>query len=149
MSLKSLSLIGIIGFTGLFMLTSCNQADPRVTFCRYLAANLTQSTDPAAWRNEGYEIVRPEYAAIQLSAGQQRVVCYYEYDAMEESVLDHTDALDAYATLPYKMTLNGEDVDPSKLAAAIRREQATAAKAWVEQAQTGFSRLMDKIKQLF
>lgn len=147
MSLKQLGFISIVGST---MLTSCSGSeDPRVSFCRSLAINLTQSSSEVVWQSQGHDIVRPEYAAVKMAAGEQRVVCYYEYEAVEESAIDHVDELDAYATLPYKVTINDAEVDKTKLAAAVKAEQIAALKATGEKVQQGFNAFIDKIKQLF
>lgn len=135
---------------GSTLLTACSGTeDPRISFCRSLAVNLTQSSNEVVWQNQGQDIVRPEYAAIKLAAGEQRVVCFYEYDAVEESAIDHVDELDAYATLPYKVTINDETIDQKKLAETIKTTQIAGATATAEKIQSGFNHLMNKIKQLF
>lgn len=150
MSIKHLLGTSIVGIASSAMLASCSgNEDPRVTFCRSLAVNLTQSSSETTWRNDGYDVVRPEYASIKLSAGEQRVACFYAYDAVEESAFDHADELHAYATLPYKVTLNDQTIDQATLAAAIKTEQIAGAKAVVGNIQQGFNALLDKIKQLF
>lgn len=141
---------GIVGIISSTMLASCSgHEDPRVTFCRSLAINLIQSPNELTWHNDGYDIVRPEYATIKLSAGKQRVACFYAYDAVEESALNHVYELDAYATLPYKVTLNNQAIDQATLAATVKNAQITGAKAAANKIQQGFNALVDKIKQLF
>lgn len=114
------------------------QQDPRIALCLNLAAKLTDSVTNTTWQKTNTKIVRPEYAAISVSNGQQNAVCYYEYDAAEESALDDVDELHPYATLPYQMDINGQTVDKQRLAKATQEEQMKTANG-----------LLDAISRLF
>lgn len=150
MSFKPILIAAGIGMVSFIMISCSGQhEDPRISFCRSLAVHLTQSSTDVVWQDRGQEIVRPEYAIIKLAAGEQHAECYYEYEAVEESALDHVDELDAYATLPYKMILNGAEVDKNQLAEAMKAEQIAAAKQTLGKVQAGFDSLLNKIKQLF
>jgi hypothetical protein len=49
--------------------------------------------------------------------------CYFAYNTVEENVMTHVDELSAYATLPYRMTIDGEDVPKQLLQRAVSDEQ--------------------------
>jgi len=110
--------------------------DPRVSLCRNLAASLIEPTRDVLWTSAGEEIVRPEFARVKVTTSDgASASCFYEYDAVEEDALTHSDPLSAYATLPYKMTLNGTQIPALKLKRAVISQQTKIGKDAVEQAQ--------------
>ncbi len=64
-----------------------------------------------------------QHAAVKLRyTADGRVgeaVCYYKYNAVEDTALTLSDPLSAYSTSPYEMTLNGRSLSHSALARTI------------------------------
>ncbi len=112
-AIQALLLPGIIGLVG----CSGPQKDVRVSFCKDMVAAHLGALDTIWWVSDSSEIRRPEYARIDLQfkigdadagAAPQRASCSYGYDVPEENAITHTEPLVAYATVPYRMVVNGE-----------------------------------------
>lgn len=123
--------------TATLLLQGCSSSgeDPRITMCRGLAADLS-STEARQWKGGDNRFVYPEYAVVNVAGDSgDRAACWYEYDAVEESALDHANPLLAYATLPYQMTLNEVQVAKPTLKAAITLQQKEAPAKALEEAR--------------
>ena len=114
---------------------SASGEDPRINLCRSLAADLS-GTSENQWSSAGNRFVRPEYAVVEVSAGAAgKAACFYEYDLVEESAVDHANPLLAYATLPYRMTLDGVQVAEPTLKAAVTMYQKESPAKVLEEAR--------------
>ncbi len=109
---------------------SCSgpREDVRVSFCKDLVETLFESPGALEWKGSEQEIRRPEFAKIMLTftvrptdTGDafKQATCFYEYAVPEENALTHSDPLSAYATVPYRMIVDGEPVALSDLGQAI------------------------------
>ncbi len=104
--------------------------DVRITFCKNLTTTLLGSPEGLTWQESTVDIHRPEYAITKVNfthpqKGEGGAACYYDYIIIDETALSLADPLSAYATVPYKMTLQGEPVSKEELAKAIR--------VWIDQ----------------
>jgi hypothetical protein len=108
--------------------------DPRETFCKNLTVAMYSLSDDVQWQESEQVIKDPQFAKITVRPKTgNRATCWFEYDAPEETAESHVDPLSAYATLPYRMTLNGKAVAERTLLDAVNAEQIRQGKAVVEQ----------------
>jgi len=130
------------------MLAACSgpQEDPRVSFCRGLAADLT-GVDVAQWRHAGSRIVEPEYAEVKVSAAGQALSCFYEYEAVEPGAMEHATPLLAYATLPYRVRMGDRVLEGRELTAAVKGQQVSWGKAVLDHAQRDLDRAAEVARQ--
>jgi hypothetical protein len=132
---------------GILALQGCSgpQEDPRVSFCRGLAADLSGS-DVSTWTHADNRIVEPEYAKVKVQSGSETVSCWYAYDAVEPGAMEHANPLLAYATLPYQVKAGGRLLKGSALTEAVKRQQIEFGSAVVEQARQGVKDAVQEIK---
>ncbi len=131
------------------LLSACSgpQEDPRVSFCRGMAADLT-GTEPAAWRHRGDRIVEPEYAEVTVEDGKRSVSCFYAYDAVEPGAMEHATPLLAFATLPYEVRLGEQVLKGPALTEAVKRQQLRWNQAMLDKARQGVEQAADKVRQV-
>lgn len=105
------------------------QEDVRLTYCKDLVKVRLDASQGIEWKGSESEIRRPEYAQITLNfdAAQgdgahvpMQAACYYRYDTGDENAMTHSTPLSAYATVPYRMTVNGKEVGERALHEAIK-----------------------------
>jgi hypothetical protein len=136
------------------LLQACSGGeDPRISMCRGIAADFAGG-EVSQWSSAGNRFVRPEFAEVKVKAGDQSAACYYEYDVVEETALDHAEPLLAYSTLPYRMTFNGVEVARPTLKAAVIVQQKEApaealrqAERAVEQARVHMQQARQQVQQ--
>ena len=129
--------------------------DVRVSLCK----NLSQALQPAGhkieWTGGENKFRRPEYAITGLryeviDAGGRRAsmrsACHYEHESLDDSVRDLANPLSAYATLPYKMTVNGEALSEAKLLALVNAEQRRLGRAVVDELRQGAKDAADAVR---
>ena len=105
--------------------------DVRLVLCKEVTDRLLADMGPIEWTANSQRINRPAFAVIDLefSTGKQQErrsmtsECYFAYNTVEENVMTHVDELSAYATLPYRMTIDGKDVPKQVLQRAVSDEQ--------------------------
>jgi hypothetical protein len=108
--------------------------DPRETFCKNLTVAMLGLPGDSEWQDSTQAIQRPEFATITVRAQRgATATCWFEYDVPEETAETHVDPLSAYATLPYRMTLNGKTVADRVLLDAVNAEQIRQGKQVIEQ----------------
>ncbi len=131
------------------LLAACSgpQEDPRVSFCRGMAADLT-GTEPAAWRHRGDRIVEPEYAEVTVEDGKRSVSCFYAYDAVEPGAMEQATPLLAFATLPYEVHLGDQVLKGPALTEAVKRQQLRWNQAMLDKARQGVGQAVDKARQV-
>ncbi len=116
--------------------------DVRLVLCKEVTDRLLADMRPIEWTANSERINRPAFAVIELefsTGGQQEgssmtSECYFAYEAVEENVMTHVDELSAYSTLPYRMTIDGNEVPKQILQKAVSEEQIE-----------GLAEFMDKI----
>jgi hypothetical protein len=89
---------------------------------------LLKSSQSPVWTSNEKRFQRPEYVAVKVLFEMQdktagEAVCYYDYDAVDETALTHSQPLSAYSTVPYQMELNGTLVDQHKMHKTILGQQ--------------------------
>ena len=131
----------------LLALQGCSgpQEDPRVSFCRGMAADLTGS-DVSTWKHADNRIVEPEYAEVKVQSGSDTVSCWYAYTAVEPGAMENANPLLAYATLPYQVKAGGKVLKGAALTEAVKRQQIEFGKAVVEHAKQGVNDAVQEIK---
>jgi hypothetical protein len=115
------------------LISACGPAgeDVRVSYCKRLLlsqlSSLGLSTAGHRWiaydaDPRGYEHLR---VALRLEAadaqGQMTPVhgvCFYDYDAVDDTAMTLADPLTAYSTSPSRMTVNGKALSRDRLARA-------------------------------
>jgi len=138
-------------------LTGCSGSseDVRVSFCK----NLSQALQPAGhkidWTSNENQFRRPEYAITKLryevtdADGERTLMrsgCHFEHESLDDSVLDLADPLSAYATLPFKMTVNGEALPDAELLRLVNAEQRRLGRAVVDQLNQGAKDAADAVR---
>jgi hypothetical protein len=95
--------------------------DVRVTLCRDIV--LTQAGPDATIRSADPQTKGYEHAAVRVrfsSRGTDAVaVCYYDYAAVEDTAIELSDPLSAYATSPFEVVIDGRKMSRSGLADAV------------------------------
>ncbi len=140
---------GWIGGTVLaFALAACSgpQEDPRVSFCRGLAADLT-GVDVARWRHLDNRIVEPEYAEVKVGADGRTLSCFYEYDAVEPGAMEHATPLLAYATLPYRVHMGDRILEGRELSEAVKGQQVRWTHAVLDKAKRDIDQALETAKR--
>ena len=103
------------------------------------------------WKESETEIRRPEYAKISLkfdaAASPMQAACYYKYDTADENVMTHSTPLSAYATVPYRMTVNGKEVEERILHEAIQEAARKQGRELVEGVKKGVDEAVRAAKE--
>lgn len=120
--------------------------DPRITFCRGMAADLAGG-DADGWQHADNRIVEPEYAVVKLQSGSDTVSCWYAYDAVEPGAMEQANPLLAFATLPYQVDAAGKRWQGPELSEAVKRQQVEFGKVVVQQAQQGLQNAVDQARE--
>lgn len=123
---------------GSILLQACSgpHEDPRVSFCRGMAADLTGG-DMAAWSHAGNRFVEPEYAVVKVQSGSDTVSCWYEYTALEPGAMELATPLLAYSTLPYQVEVEGQLLKGPALTEAVKQRQIKFGQTVIEQVRQG------------
>lgn len=126
------------------LVTACSgpQEDPRIAFCRGMAADLSGS-DVAEWVHADNRIVEPEYAVVKIQRGSDTASCWYEHDADEAGAMEQANPLLAYATLPYQVKLDDRILRGAELTEAVRHQQVAFGRAVVERTQQELKKAAD------
>ncbi len=108
--------------------------DVHIAYCKNLTLHLLGAPEGLTWQVSSTEIHRPEYAEIKVNFthpedGAGEASCFYDYIAVDETAQTLADPLSAYATVPYKMTLQGQPVSKQELANAISADMERVGRA--------------------
>lgn len=137
---------------GLVALPGCSgtSEDVRITFCKNLTNALTDTTTDVAWQEPVVQIKRPEYAATTVTfdaeGGRTTATCYFEYELVEETAMDHANPILAYSTLPYRMTLNGQELSQPFLTEITGDEQIRQGKIAIDRIAHVTKKATDQLK---
>jgi hypothetical protein len=136
------------------LLSGCSgkTEDVRIVLCKEVTDRLLADMRPIAWTANSQRINRPAFAVIQLefSTGKQQKgrsmtsECYFAYDTVEENVITHVDELSAYATLPYRMTIDGKEVPKQILQRAVSDEQIEGLAEFMEKINGASRKLLSQ-----
>ena len=138
-------------------LTGCSGSteDVRVSLCKYLATALHPGAASIEWTGNENSFYRPEYAVTALtfdvldnSGGRtaSTAACHYEYEALDDTAITLADPLSAYATLPFKMTHNGQPLSDRDLLRLVNAEQRRLGKKAVDTLKKGAQDAADKLR---
>lgn len=102
-----------------------SREDVRLTLCKDLVITQIAPSSSVTWIDAKTETRGYEYAAARLKfstqSGEGQAVCYYKYNAVDDTALTLSDPLSAYSTSPYEMNLNGTTLSRPALAEAIKK----------------------------
>ena len=138
-------------------LASCSGSteDVRVSLCKNLSTALQPSAQSIEFTGGENTFNRPSYAVTGLtfdvvdSDGKRtsmRSACHYAYEALDDTALTLADPLSAYATLPFKMTLNGRELSKVELRDLVNAEQRRLGKKAIDTVKQGARDAVDKVK---
>lgn len=157
MRLRSLPGLGIVALiaTGFAVGTGCSgeREDVRVTLCKHLTESLLAQRGSLEWTGQENMFQRPEYAItvlrFALDGGEGRTgqsACHYAYEALEDTALNLANPLDAYATLPFAMTLDGRALPDAELLAAVNAEQKRLGRQVLDSLDAGARDMADRVR---
>jgi hypothetical protein len=113
--------------------------DVRVTLCKDIVSvrfGTSVAINGADTQIKGYE-----HAAIKVFFSHQgregKAVCYYDHKAVDETADLIGNPLNAYATSPYEVTIDGQRLSKPDLAEAIKQAMLKQGKAVLERAKKG------------
>ncbi len=150
--------VAIVVFAcGLSLIGACSgsREDVRVTFCKNLISALQSDPEAIEWTGEDNTFQRPEFAVTSLTfdvternggRGSSRAACHYAYDALEDTAVNLAYPFDAYATLPYKVTLDGVAFSDAELLRLINAEQKRRGRQALQTLQKGVEDVADKVR---
>lgn len=137
--------------SGALLLPGCS-SDPmeavHVTLCKDIARVQLPAAQPVTWNPGDMQIRRPEYAVIHVNVGSSptKVSCYYNHDAVEDTALGLSDPLSEYATSPYKVTINGQQLSKAALAEAVKQAMLLQGREFVDRAKQGIENATQSVK---
>jgi len=140
---------------GLGLLAGCSnpQEDVRITLCKGMVVSELGGADAVDWKKSTAEPRGYDHAVVRLeysNAGKSgQAACYYAYDAPEENAMTQANPLSAYATYPYKMTLNGQDLSKAGIAQAVKNAMLMQGAEFAEQIKKTGGEITDRVKKTF
>jgi len=112
--------------------------DVRVTLCKDIVAVHTGgpvTVYTAEAKAQGYQ-----HAAVRVrynSGGSDgEAVCYYDYNAVDDTAQTLADPLSAYSTSPSRVTFDGRPLNRAQLADAIKRAMTKQGRELVDRAKS-------------
>lgn len=121
-------------------LTACSGAgeDVRVTLCKDIVAVQLGPAQSLQWTEAATETRGYQHAAVRLrwsgAGGDGSAVCFYDYNAVEDTAMALSDPLSSYSASPSKMVLNGQTLSKPALAEAIKQAMLKQGRSLVEAA---------------
>lgn len=147
--------VSLIAAAGALAGCSGSTEDVRVSLCKNLSTALQPDAQSIEFTGGENTFNRPSYAVTGLtfdvvdSGGKRtsmRSACHYAYEALDDTALTLADPLSAYATLPFKMTLNGRELSKVELRDLVNAEQRRLGKKAVDTVKQGARDAVDKVK---
>jgi hypothetical protein len=130
---------------------SSSSEDVRITFCKNLTNALTNAAEDVEWQEPSVRIKRPEYAAVTVkpdaNGDSTSATCYFQYDLVDQTAMDHANPILAYATLPFKMTLNGQELSSTFLTKITSHEQIRQGRVALDKVKRVANDAVDLIKR--
>jgi len=113
--------------------------DVRVTLCKDIVS--TQLGSSATLSGADSQVRGRQYAAVRVRYSTQgreaQAVCYYGYDAVDDTALQLSDPLSGFATSPYEVVIDGQKLSKSGLAEAIKQAMLKQGREFVDRAKKG------------
>ena len=124
--------------------------DVRVTLCKNLTHALQSATDEIEWTGNENTFKRPEYAITTLRfevAGKaMQSACHYAHEALEDTAQNLANPLDAYATLPFAITMDGRALSDAELLELVNAEQRRQGRQVLDTLEKGAQDMADKVR---
>lgn len=142
--------------SGLMLMLGCSGSteDVRVTLCKNLTQSMHLSSESIEWKGNENTFKRPEYAVTALTydvvgrdgsrAGES--ACHYAYEELEDTALNLANPMDAYATLPFAMTIDGRALGDAELLRLVNEEQKRQGRQIVSTLEKGARDMADKVR---
>ena len=158
MNRNGMGTAGLAGVAALGLLAAgCSgpTEDVRVTLCKNLAQSMQLSSESIEWKGNENTFKRPEYAITGLSFDlvgrdgsrtSMRSACHYAYEALDDTALNLANPMDAYATLPFAMTVDGRALSDAELLRLVNEEQKRQGRKIVSTLQQGARDMADKVR---
>jgi len=149
------AVLSLLGAAALLGGCSGSTEDVRVTFCKDLTSALKPDAKAIEWMGNDNRFKRPEFAITALtfevvaqdgSRSGGRSACHYAYEALEDTAVTLADPLSAYATLPFKMTLDGAALSDAELLRLVNAEQKRRGRQVLTTLQKGAQDVADKVR---
>ena len=129
--------------------------DVRVTLCKNLTQSMQLSSESIEWKGNENTFKRPEYAITGLSfelvgrdgsRTSMQSACHYAYEELEDTALSLANPMDAYATLPFAMTIDGRALGDAELLRLVNEEQKRQGRKVVSTLEQGARDMADKVR---
>lgn len=129
--------------------------DVRVTLCKNLTTAMQLSSQSIEWKGNENTFHRPEYAVTSLtfdvvdkdgSRTARQSACHYAYEELEDTALNLANPMDAYATLPFAMSVDGRALSDAELLGMVNTEQKRQGRRIVETLEKGARDMADKVR---
>ena len=142
--------------SGLMLTLGCSGSteDVRVTLCKNLTQSMHLSSESIEWKGNENTFKRPEYAVTSLTfdvvgkdgsrAGES--ACHYAYEELEDTALNLANPMDAYATLPFAMTVDGRMLSDAELLELVNAEQRRQGRQVLDTLEKGAQDMADKVR---
>jgi hypothetical protein len=130
------------------VVASCSnpQEDVRVTLCKDIVS--TQGGPSVALVGTDTQTKGHEHAAVRVRFSTQGrealAVCYYDYDAVDDTALHLSDPLSAYATSPYEVVIDGKKLSRPGLAEAVKQAMLKQGREFVDRAKKGIDNALQR-----
>ena len=87
-------------------------------------------------------MVRVSYATRD---GDREAACYFKHDSVEDTALELANPLEAYATSPYRMTIDGRTLSRLELAETVKKAMVGQGKELLDRALQGIEDATGKV----
>lgn len=142
---------------GLVWMAGCSgpTEDVRATLCKDLTRSLQPAAESIDWQGNDNTFRRPEYAIIRMrfevvDKGGTRSTgtsaCHYAYEALEDTAAILADPIQAYATLPFAMTIDGRALSDAELLNLVNAEQRRQGRQVLDTLEKGARDMADKVR---
>lgn len=152
---KPLMVLGAISAALLSTACSGPNENPRITLCKNLTTAVQSSANSIEWKGDKYTFNRPSYAITHLSYdmvgpdGTRTTgtsACHYAYEALEDTAQILANPIEAYATLPFAMSVDGRVMSDAQLLRTVNAEQARLGRKALSTLEKGARDMAEKIR---
>lgn len=116
--------------------------DVRVTLCKDMVRVRVGGTPD--WSSTQVKTPGRQDAEVRLTysgpAGAGTAICYYRYDAVEDTAMQLANPLTAYSTSPSKMLIDGQPLARQVLADTVKQAMLNQGKRFVDDVRNTLNR---------
>lgn len=120
--------------------------DVRVTLCKDIVS--IQAGSSATVLGTDTQTKGHQHAAVRVRFSAQgresQAICYYDYDAVEDTALHLSDPLSAYATSPFEVVIDGQKLSRPALAEAVKQAMLKQGREFVDRAKKGIESTLQR-----